>query len=127
MSEWCDSSVLVPKANGKVRLYLDPAQLNEGLKRPIHRVLTLNNILPKLNNAKYLCLIDVSSGYHHLKLDEKSSYFTMFMCQFGRYRYKWLPFGAAPTGNIFQRKIVEMPNVLGIADDILVARYKVDS
>ena len=35
---------------------------------------TLNDILLNLNNAKYISLIDVSSGYHNLKLDEKSSH-----------------------------------------------------
>ena len=53
-----------------------------------------------------------------------------FAPQFGRYRYKWLPFGAAPAGDMFQRKIDEifkdMPNVFGIADDILVAGYEAD-
>ena len=38
-------------------------------------------------------------GYHNLKLEEKPSYLTTFTCQFGRYR-----FGAALTGDIFQRK-----------------------
>ena len=28
MAEWYNSFVLVPKANGKVRLFLDPMQLN---------------------------------------------------------------------------------------------------
>ena len=72
----------------------------------------------------------MSSGYHNLKLDKKSSYFMIFACQFGRYRYKWLPFGAAPAGDMFQRKIDEifkdMPNAFGIADDILVACYEAD-
>ena len=86
-SEWCNNFVLVAKANGKERLCLDPAWLNQTLIRPIHRGPTLNNILPKLNSAKYLSLIDVSSGYHNLKLDKKkSSYFMMFACQFGKYR-----------------------------------------
>ena len=76
-SEWCKSFVLVAKANGKVRLCLDPAQLNQALIRPIHRGPSLNDILPKLNNATYLSLIDASSGYHNLRLDNKSSYFTM--------------------------------------------------
>ena len=53
-----------------------------------HRGPTLNDIFLKLNNAKYLSLIDVSSGYHNLKLDERSSYLTTFACQFGRCRYK---------------------------------------
>ena len=86
-SEWCNSFVLVPKANGKVRLCLDLVCLNQALIRPIHKGPTLNDILPKLNNAKYLSVIDVSSGYLNLKLDEKTSYFMTFACQFGRYRY----------------------------------------
>ena len=60
-AEWCNSFVLVPKANGKVRLCLDPARLNQALIRPMLRGSTLNDILPKLNNAQYLSLLDVSS------------------------------------------------------------------
>ena len=37
ISEWCNSFELVPKANGKVRLCLDQACLNQVLIRPIHR------------------------------------------------------------------------------------------
>ena len=58
--EWCNSFVLVPKANGKVRLCLDLARINQVLIRPIHRGPTLNDILPRLNNVKYMSIIDVS-------------------------------------------------------------------
>ena len=68
-SEWCNSFVLVPKANVKVQLSLNPARLN--------KVLIL---------IKYLTLIDASLGYHNLKLDEQSCYVTTFSCSFGRYR-----------------------------------------
>ena len=126
-AEWCNSFVLVPKANGKVWLCLYPVQLNQALIRPIHRGPTLNDILPKLNNIQYMSIIDVSSGYHNIKLDKQSSYLTTFACLFGRYRYKQLPFGAVTAGDMFQCKIDEifndMPNVLGIADDILVIGY----
>ena len=47
-SEWFNSFVLVPKANDKVRLCLDPAGLNQALIRLILRGPTLNDILPKL-------------------------------------------------------------------------------
>ena len=77
-----------------------------------------------------MSIIDASLGYHNLKLDKHSSYLTMFACQFGRYRYKHLPFGAVPVGNMFQCKIDEIfndiPNVFGIADDILVVGYDKD-
>ena len=75
----------------------------------------------------YISIINVSLGYHNLKLDKQSSYLTTFGCPFGRYRYKNLPFGAVPVGNMFQHKIDEifndMPNVFGIVDDILVIGY----
>ena len=47
-----------------------PARLNPALTRPMHRGPTLNHILPKLNNVQYLSFIDMSSGYHNLKLDK---------------------------------------------------------
>ena len=55
-SQWCNSFVLVPRANDKVILHLDLACLNQALIRPVHNGLTINDILPKLNNAKYLSL-----------------------------------------------------------------------
>ena len=104
------------KATGKVRLCPDPVHSNQALIRQTHRGPTLNGKLPKLNHVKYL------SGYHNLKLDEKSLYLTTFACQFGQ-------FGAA-AGDMFQGKISEifndMPNVFGIADDILVVGYEDD-
>ena len=61
----------------------------------------------------------------------RSSYLTTFACQFGRYRYKRLPFGAAPTGGMSQDKINKifkvLPNVFDIVDDILVVGYDIDS
>ena len=79
--------MLIPKANGKVRLCLDPARLNKVLIWPFHRVLTLSDILPRLVGFRYLTLIDMSSGHHSLKLDKQSSYLTTFSSPFGRYSY----------------------------------------
>ena len=97
--------MLVPKANGKVRICLDPVRLNQALIKPVHRGPTLNDILPRLNNIKYMSIKDASLGYHNLKLDKKLSYLTTFACPFGQYQYKQLPFGAMPPGGMFQCKI----------------------
>ena len=66
ISQWCNSFVLVPKANGKVRLCLDLARINEALTRPIQMDPTCNDIHPKLSRVKYIMLIDPSSWYHNL-------------------------------------------------------------
>ena len=49
-------------------------------------------------------LIDASSKYHNLKLDEKSSYLT-FSFLFGSNQYVRLHLGAAPVANWVQKKI----------------------
>ena len=79
---------------------------------------------------QYLSLIEASSRYHDMKLDERSSHLTTFTCQFGRYRGKKFPVGVALAGDMFQRKIDEifkdLPNVFDITDDILVVGYDRD-
>ena len=126
MLKWCNSFVLVLKANCKVQLCLDPARANKVLIRPVHRGTTLNGILPRLAGVKHLTLIDMNSGYHKLKLDEQS-YLTTFSCTFGRYSYICLLFGVASVGYMFQKKIDEplsgMPNVFGISDDIITTGF----
>ena len=130
LTEWCNNFVLVPKSNGKVRLCLDLVMLNQVLIRPIHRGPILNDILPKLNNVKYMSIIGVSLGYHNIQLDTKSSYLITFACPFGRYQYKHLLFGAVPACDMFQHKIDEIfndtLNIFGIADNILVIGYNKD-
>ena len=83
--------------------------------------------LPKPNNVQYLSLVDVRSGLSQLKANERSSYLTTFVCQFCRYRYKRLQFEVAPTGDILQRIkgeiLKDLPNVFGIAGDILAVEY----
>ena len=53
-AEWCNTYVLVSKANGELRLCLDSVRLNQALIRPVHRGPMLNGILPRLNNVKYV-------------------------------------------------------------------------
>ena len=64
---------------------------------------TVDKILPKL--VRHLTQIDASSGYHNMKLNERSSYSTTFACQFGRFRYARLSFDAVPARDMFQRII----------------------
>ena len=117
---------MVPKANGKVRLCFYLVCLNKALIRPIHKDPRLNDILPRLTVVTYLMLIDANSRNYNLKINEKSSYLTIFSCPFGKYWYIRLPFGAA----FFQKKIDELfndtLNFFAIADDILIAGFEAD-
>ena len=118
------------KPNGKIRLCLDPKDLNNAIKRPHYYTPTFDDILPKLNGAKYFSILDARSGYWNLKLDEKSSLLTTFNTPFGRYKYNRLPFGLNLSQDIFQKKIDDtfgrLPGCVGIADDLVIVGFKED-
>ncbi|KAK3701094.1 hypothetical protein QZH41_004873 [Actinostola sp. cb2023] len=129
-TDWVNSFVCVTKPNGSIRLCLDPKDLNKATKRPHHYTPTLEDILAKLNGAKYFAIVDARSGYWNIKLDEESSYYTTFNSPFGRYRFCRLPFGLICAQDVFQKKVDEtfgdLTGVTGIADDIVVVGFKED-
>ena len=84
----------------------------------------MEDILPKLQNAKVFSILDLKSGNWHVKVDEESSFLTTFNTQFGRYRWLRLPFGLNVSAEIFQRQLhqvlVDIEGIACIADDITV-------
>ena len=124
-TEWVNAFVIVEKGNGKgLRICLDPRDLNKSIKREHYYVRTIDDILPKVANAKFFSVLDARSGYWMVELDEESSLMTTFATPFGRYKFNRLPFGIVVSQDIFQRKMDEafhdLPGVTGIADDTIV-------
>ena len=121
---WVNSLVYRRKSNGRLRLCLDPKDLNEAIKREHHVTPTLEEILPKLNGAKVFSIVNAKCGYWNIILDEESSYLTTFNSSYGRYRFKRMPFGLKMSQDIFQTRIDQTfegcRGVIAIADDIVV-------
>ena len=65
------------------------------------------------------------------EVDKKSPYLTTLEYKLGSYRYTGLSFSMALACDMFQHKIDEilkkLPNVFGIADDILIVGYNAES
>ena len=112
------------KSNGKIRLCLDPQPLNRALKRCHYPILTIEEVLPDLANAKVFTKLDCKNGYWQVKLDEDSSTLTAFNTPFGRYKWTRMPFGISPAGEIFQRRLDQaiegLDGVRTVADDLLI-------
>lgn len=123
-TDWVNSLVVVEKPNGKIRVCLDPKDLNEAVKRPHYNMPTLEDALAKISGAKYFSKLDAKSGYWQMKLSEKSSFFTTFNSPFGRYRFLRMPFGLVSAQDEFQRKMEEvfegLDGIAVLVDDILV-------
>ena len=122
-TDWVSSLVIVNKTN-KIRLCLDPRNLNKALKREIYPLPTIEEVASKLSGAKYFTVFDCKKGFWQLKLNESSSKLLTFNSPFGRYRFVRMPFGISPAPEIYQSKMTDLfkdiPNVQIIMDDILI-------
>ena len=120
---WISNMVAILKPN-KLRLCIDPRDLNKVIKRPKYQMPTLEEILPTLTKAKVFTVLDAKDSFHQVKLDDASSYLTTFWTPFGRYRYLRMPFGISSAPEEFQRRmhttLQGLSGVEVITDDILV-------
>lgn len=124
---WISNLLITVKGSGKMRVCLDPKPLNKALKRNHYTLPTIENVLPKLNNAKIFTMADVKDGFWHVELEEQSSFFTTFGTPWGRYRWLRMPFGISPAPEEFKRRLdIALEGLNGVetvADDILVCGY----
>ncbi|GFS05684.1 retrovirus-related Pol polyprotein from transposon 297-like Protein [Elysia marginata] len=123
LTAWVNSLVYKEKPNGRLRLCLDPKDLNKAIQREHHVTPTVEEILPKLAGAKMFSIVDAKCGYWNMELDAESSYLTTFNSPFGRYRFLRIPFGLRMSQDVFQARIDQTfegcEGVIGIADDII--------
>ena len=84
--------VVVAKPS-KIRICLDPKDLNQAVQRPKFQMPTLEELLPELSKARIFSSFDAKDGFYQISLDEESSKLTTFWTPLGRYRYLRMPFG----------------------------------
>ena len=120
---WISNMVVVKKPN-KLRVCLDPQNLNKGIQRNHHPIPTIEEIAPRLVNAKVFSVADAKDGFLQVVLDEESSYLTTFWTPHGRFRWLRMPFGISSAPEEFQRRLDEvlegLNNIEVIADDIII-------
>ena len=125
-TEWISSMVVVAKP-GKIRICLDPRDLNKAIQRSKYQMPTLEEVLPRLSKAKVFTTLDAKDAFYQIGLDEASSKKTTFWTSFGRYRYLRMPFGISLAPKEFEHRLHEQLSGLDrveiLRDDILVAGY----
>ena len=124
-TDWVSNIVVVEKSNGKLRLCLDPRNLNKAIKWEHFQLPTVDDIMAKMPGAKIFSKLDASSGYWHIRVDDESADLFTFNTPFGRYRFNHLPFGVWSASEIFGKSIFEniiqgLEGVANIQDDIIV-------
>ena len=54
-TEWVNSMVVITKPNGKLRICIDPRDLNKVIKREYYPMRTIEEIATGMPNAKFFC------------------------------------------------------------------------
>ena len=112
------------KPNGKIRLCLDPTQLNKYTVCPHHDAKLFEDLLPKLSGVKIFSIVDACSSFFMMALSKESSYLTTFATMFSIYRYVHIPMGASLSSDCFQYKMDQIFGLIAqccsIANDLLI-------
>ena len=105
-----------------IQIVSRPPTPKQGLKTVSPSDTNHDDVLPELSNAKVFTKVDFSNGYWQVKLDDDSSNLTTFNTPFGRFKWKRMPFGISPAGEIFQQRLDQaidcLDGVQTVADDI---------
>ena len=123
-TDWVSSLVVVQKPNGKLRVCLDPRDLNKAIKREHYQLPTTEDILAQMANAKCFTKLDASNAYWQIQVDDDSSKLLTFNSPHGRYSFKRLPYGIHSASEICQRKIASIIEGIhgsaNVQDDIII-------
>ncbi|XP_064637067.1 uncharacterized protein K02A2.6-like [Lineus longissimus] len=124
-TDWVSQMAIAEKRNGRLRICINPMNLNNALKHEHYKLPVLDDVLPKLTNARFFSTVDLKSGFLHCELDHESSLLTTFATPFGnRYRWRRMPFGLKVSSEIFQKRLTQalegLEGVEIIFDDITI-------
>ena len=115
-TDWINSYVIVEKNSGnyhspnhtikrKLRICLDPRDLNEALERDPYHTHSVDEITAKLQSMTVFTIVDFKKGYWMVVLHPESKKLTCMALPFGRFQWTRLPMGTVVAQDIFQSKL----------------------
>ena len=99
---WVHSLVVSTKKNNKLRVYLDPSDLNGAVMREHLPMQTVEDLISIMPNARVFSVLDANHGFWQVKLAKDIRKLATFNTPFGRYSYTRLPCGIASAPEVFQ-------------------------
>lgn len=116
--------VFVRKANGALRICLDPRYINEHIQRVHFPLPKTEELFASLGGSRFFTVVDAHAAFWHLPIDPEASDLCTFATQWGNYQFKRLPFGIVDASERFcevmHRLFAHLEGVLSLVDDFLI-------
>ncbi|GJW78815.1 reverse transcriptase domain-containing protein [Tanacetum coccineum] len=85
------------------RVCIDYQKLNEATRKDHFPLPFMDQMLERLAGNEYYCFLDGFSGYFQIPIDPHDQEKTTFMCPYGTFAYRRMPFGLCNAPGTFQR------------------------
>ena len=118
--------LLVKKPDGTWRFCVDYRALNAITVKNGHALPRIDDLLDKIQGAKYFSSMDLLQGFYQLPLRESDRPKTAFKTTFGHYQFRVVSMGLSNAPSVFQRIMNQIfhkqlnRSVLIYLDDILI-------
>jgi hypothetical protein len=90
---WLANPVVIPKANGKLRMCIDYTNLNKACPKDPYPLPRIDQIVDSTSGCDLLSFIDAYSGFHQIKMAKDHRKHTAFVTVDGLYCYVVMPYG----------------------------------
>jgi hypothetical protein len=97
---WLANPVIVPKANGKLRMCIDYTSLNKACPKDPYPLPRIDQIVDSTSGCDFLSFLDAYSGFHQIRMSREDMKHIAFVMVDGLYCYVVMPYGlknALPT------------------------------
>ncbi|GKU95991.1 hypothetical protein SLEP1_g9277 [Rubroshorea leprosula] len=118
-SEWVSNPVLIKKPNGKWRMCIDFANINDACPKDPHPLPNVEKLVERAAGHGQMSFLDASSGYHQVQLLLDDQEKTAFYAGDAIYCYVMMLFGLKNAGATYQ-KLVQIIFKLQIGRNIEV-------
>ena len=96
--DWLANMVMVKKAKGKWRMYIDFMDLNKVCPKNSYPLSRINTLVDSTARHQLLSFMDMFSRYNQIRMEETDQEKTSFVTNQGLFCYKVMPFGLKNTG-----------------------------
>lgn len=102
-SSWASPVVLVRKKDGSQRMCCDYRLINACTLKDAHPLPRIDQSIDALHGMKWLCSLDLASGYYQVAMDEDAQEKSSFCTMNGLFRWRVMSFGLTNAPATFQR------------------------